>query len=91
MYKNSVKMDDSATKQDNSPVNMQIEVKIVRRKADIREHYGDVFEGVGHFPGLPYHIQVDPIVPPKQTPVRPVPVQLKEAFKQELDKMLQAG
>ena len=28
-------------------------------------------------------------MPPKQTPVRPVPVHLKEAFKQELDKMLQ--
>ena len=91
MHKNSVKMDNSATKQDNSPVNMQIEVKIVRRKADIKEYYADVFEGVGHFLGPPYHIQMDPKVPPKQTPVRPVPVHLKEAFKQELDKMLQAG
>ena len=91
MHKNSVKMDNSATKQDNTPVNMQIEVKMVRRKADIKEYYGDVFEGVGRFPGPPYHIQLDPKVPPKQTPVRPVPVHLKEAFKQELDKMLQAG
>ena len=89
--KNSVKMDNSATKQDNSKVNMKIEVKMVRRKADIKEYYADVFEGVGHFPGPPYHIQVDPKIPPKQTPVRPVPVHLKEAFKQELDKMLQAG
>ena len=60
MHKNSVKMDNSATKQDN----MQIEVKIVRRKADIKEHYADVFGGVGCFPGPPYHIQVDPNVPP---------------------------
>ena len=66
-------------------------VKIVRKKSDIKEHYADVFEGVGRFPGPPYHIQVDPKIPPKQTPVRPVPVHLKEAFKQELDKMLQAG
>ena len=50
-----------------------------------------MFEGVGHFPGQPYHIQVDPKVPPKQTPVQPVPVHLKEAFQEELDKMLQAG
>ena len=50
-----------------------------------------MFEGVGCFPGPPYHIQLDPKIPPKQTPVRPVPVHLKEAFKQELDKMLQAG
>ena len=64
---------------------------MVRRKADIKEYYADVFEGVGRFPGPPYHIQLDPKVPPKQTPVRPVPVHLKEAFKQELDKMLQAG
>ena len=66
-------------------------VKIVTKKSDIKEHYADVFEGVGCFPGPPYHIQVDPKIPPKQTPVRPVPVHLKEAFKQELDKMLQAG
>ena len=31
------------------------------------------------------------MVPPKQTPMRPVAVHLKEAFKQELDKMLQAS
>ena len=64
---------------------------IVKNKTDIKEHYADVVEGVGRFPGEPYHIQVDPKVPPKQTPVRPVAVHLKEAFKQELDKMLQAG
>ena len=34
---------------------------------------------------------MDPNIPPKQTPVRPVAVHLKEAFQQELDKMLQAG
>ena len=52
-------------KQDKSPVNMQIEVKMVRRKADIKEYYADVFEGVGRFPGPPYHIQLDPKIPPK--------------------------
>ena len=50
-----------------------------------------MFEGVGHLTGPPYHIQVDQKIPSKQTPVRPVPVHLKEAFKQELDKMLQVG
>ena len=64
---------------------------IVKNKVDIKAHYADVFEGVGRFPGQPYHIQVDPKVPPKQTPLRPVPVHLKKAFKQELDKMLQAA
>ena len=64
---------------------------IVTTKADIQKYYQDVFEGVGRFPGKPYHNELDPMVPPKQTPVRPVAVHLKEAFKQELDKMLQAG
>ena len=63
--KNSVKMDNSATKRGNSPVDVQMEVKMVRRKADIKEYYADVFEGVGRFPGPPYHIQLDPKVPPK--------------------------
>ena len=66
-------------------------MNIVTKKKDIKEYYADVFEGVGCFPGPPYHIQLDPKVPPKQTAVQPVPVHLKEAFKQELDKMLQAG
>ena len=30
-------------------------------------------------------------MPPKQTPCRPVPIHLKDAFKQEIDKMLKAG
>ena len=53
--------------------------------------YPDVFEGIGKFPGKPYKIQLDPKVPPKQTPCRPVPIHLKEAFKAEIDKMLKAG
>ena len=51
----------------------------------------DVFEGIGSFPGPPYHLQIDPSVTPEQTPCRPIPVHLKEGFKQEVDKMLQAG
>ena len=51
----------------------------------------DIFEGIGKFPGKPYKIQLDPKVPPKQTPCRPVPIHLKEAFKTEIDKMLKAG
>ena len=39
----------------------------------------------------PYHIQVDPSVTPKQTPCQPVPVHLKQPFKQEIHKMLQVG
>ena len=36
-------------------------------------------------------IHLDPSIQPKQTPCRPVPIHLKETFKKEIDKMLQAG
>ena len=39
----------------------------------------------------PYHIQSDPSITPKQTPCRPISVHLKEALKQEIDKMLKVG
>ena len=50
-----------------------------------------MFEGIGKFPGPPYHIHIDPNVTPKQTPCRPILIHLKEAFQQEISKMLQAG
>ena len=53
--------------------------------------YPNVFDGIGRIPGPPYHIQLDPSVTPKQPPYSPIPVHPKEAFKQEVDKMLQAG
>ena len=49
-----------------------------------------MFDGIGCFPGPPYHIQVDPSITPKQTPCQPVTVHLKEIFKKEIDKMLKA-
>ena len=56
-------------------------------KEMILHEYPDVFEGIGTFLGPSYHIQIDPSVPPKQTPCRPIPVHLKEAFQQEINKM----
>ena len=53
--------------------------------------FPDMFKGIGKFPGKPYQIQLNPKVPPKQTPCSPVPIHLKEAFKAEIDKMLKAG
>ena len=50
-----------------------------------------MFEGIGKFPGLPYSIQLDPSIPPKQTPCHPVPIHLKESFKEEIENMLKAG
>ena len=65
--------------------------KLITSKEQILKYYPDVFEGIGKFPGPPYHIQLDPGVPPKQTPCHPIPVHLKEAFQQEVNKMLQVG
>ena len=57
----------------------------------ILQEYPDVFEGIGKFPGPPYHIQVDPKITPKQTACRPIPIHLKDAFQKETNQMLQAG
>ena len=65
--------------------------KMITSKDHIMRHYQDVFEGIGKFPGPPYTIHLDPSMQPKQTPCRPLPIRLKETFKKEIDKMLQAG
>ena len=65
--------------------------KLVTSKEQILHEYPDVFERICSFQGPPYHIQVDQSVTPKQTPCYPIPVHLKETFKQEVDKMVQAG
>ena len=41
--------------------------KLVTSKDQILNEYPDIFEGIGSFPGPPYHIQIDPSVTPKQT------------------------
>ena len=61
------------------------------KKEHIMARFPDVFQGVGKFPGEPYKIQLNSKVSPKQTPCRPVPIHLKQAFKAEIDKMLKAG
>ena len=63
----------------------------ITSKEQILSKYPDVFEGIGRFPSLPYHIQVDMSITLKQTLCRPVPIHLKEAFKKEIDKMFQAS
>ena len=65
--------------------------KLFTSKNEILDAYSDVFDGIGCFPGPPYYIQVNPSVTPKQTPHQPIPVHLKESFKEEVDKMLQVG
>ena len=68
----------------------KVVTKLITSKEQILYSYPNVFDGIGRFPGLPYHIQFDSSVTLKQTPWCPIPVLLKEAFKQEVDKMFQA-
>ena len=65
--------------------------QLITRKEQILVRFPDVFQGIGKFPGKPYQIQLDPKVPPKQTSCRPIPIHLKDAFKQEIDKMFKAA
>ena len=41
-------------------------LKLVTTHDQIMQEYPDVFEGIGKFPGLPYHIHMDPGVTPKE-------------------------
>ena len=65
--------------------------KLITSREQVLQAYPDVFDGIGCFPGQPYHIHVEPSVTLKQTSCWPVSVHLKVPFKQEIDKMLQAG
>ena len=65
--------------------------KLITSKNEILDAYLEVFDGNGHFHGSPFHIRVNPCVSPKQTLCQLIPVHLKESFKKEIDKMLQAG
>ena len=58
---------------------------------EIKVQYKDIFKGIGTFPGKPYHINMDPTVPPKWLPCRPVPVHQQDEFKKQLNEMLDAG
>ena len=64
---------------------------LITTQDQILQEYPDVFEGIGKFPGPPYHIHVDPKITPKQTPCRPIPICLKDAFQKEINQMLQAS
>ena len=57
---------------------------LITNQKHILQEYPDVFEGIGKFLGPPYHIQVDLTVTPKQTPCRPIPINLKDPFQKKL-------
>ena len=64
--------------------------QLVTSIGDIIKHFPEILEGLGKFPGEPYHINVDPSLPPKCLPARPVPVHQQAAFWQQLDDTIQA-
>jgi len=64
---------------------------LVTRKEDIKKHFSDCLNGLGQFPGDPYHINVDPKVPPVRVPCRKVDIHLEQKFKEQLNGMLEAG
>ena len=66
----------------------QKKIRIIKTKEQIQEQYPELSEGIGQFPGEPYHIHTNPSITPKQTPCRPIPVHLKQTFRQEIEKML---
>ena len=74
-----------------APVVKEKGPKLITSKEMIMHEYPDVFQRICKFLGPDYHIQLDPSIPPKQTPCRPIPIHLKDQFQQEINKMLQAG
>ena len=51
---------------------------------DILETYGNVFTGIGKFPGLPYKFQLKPNAEPASHAPRKVPIHLQDAFHEEI-------
>ena len=60
----------------------------MKSKEQIQEQYPELFKGIHQFSGESYHIHTDPSITPKQTPCKPIPVHLKQTFRQEIKKML---
>ena len=65
------------------------QIRIIKTKEQIKEQYPELFEGIGRFPGEPYHCHTNPSITPKQIPCRSIPVHFKQTFRQEIEKCLQ--
>ena len=67
-------MMNNQDQQHNPQLDKSRPTKLITTHEQILQEYPDVFEGIGKFPGPPYHINIDPMVTPKQTPCRPIPI-----------------
>ena len=75
-----------------TPSTTKVHDNSVKHNLDqIKQKCADIFKGLGAFPGDPYHITLDPAVPPVQVPFRPVPIHQQEEFKHQFSKIEQAG
>ena len=63
--------------------------RLSTNKEYLLQEYSDVFQGIGTLPGEPYHIQLKDDYKPVQHPPRQIAVSLKEAYKAELEKLVQ--
>ena len=54
--------------------------QIVHTTQGLVRLFPDWFQGFGNFQGVPYHIVIDPSVPPKKTPCRSMSVHQKAAI-----------
>ena len=84
-------MTNNQDQQHNPQIDKSRPTKLITTHVQILQEYPDIFEGIGKFPGPPYHINIDPTVTPKQTPCRLIPIHLKSAFQKEIHQMLHAG
>ena len=60
-------------------------------KQQILSHYSGCFEGIGQFPGEPYKFHLKPEHKPGRHAPRKAPVHLDEAFKQEINSLVDLG
>ena len=84
-------MMNNQDQQHNPQLEKSRPTKLITTYEKILQEYPDVFEGIGKFPGPPYHINIDPKVTPKQTPCRLILIHLKSAFQKEIHQMLHAN
>ena len=60
-------------------------------KQDILSHYSGCFEGIGYFPGDPYKFHLRPEHKPARHAPRKVPMDLEDAFKEEIKSLVELG
>ena len=60
-------------------------------KESILETYSDLFTGIGTFPTAPYKFTLKPNAKPARHAPRKVPIHLKEAFREEIDNLVELG